>query len=80
MTIHLPDPNICDNILKIFGKKRGFIIPPNYVKQDKFGQYSTYKANRESFWAALLRPEVNNFQRILFLVVMKKIATKRNDL
>lgn len=53
MTIKIPEPNILDKILKLFGKKRGFVIPKDVYQ--KFGPYVYGIAKRESFWKALLR-------------------------
>ena len=53
MTIRLPDPNIFDRLLKLFGKKPGVIIPKG--AHDKFGPYFYAKAYKESFWVSLFR-------------------------
>ena len=53
MTIRIPDPTIGDKILKLLGKKRGIILPPEPYK--KFGPYSYIKAKKENFWKALFR-------------------------
>ena len=53
MTIRIPDPTIGDKILKIFGKKRGIILPVEAY--EKFGTYAYTKAVKENFWKALFR-------------------------
>ena len=55
MTIRLPQRNILDDTLQLFGKKRAVIMPQGMI--DKSGPYSTILARKESFFAALLRPK-----------------------
>ena len=55
MTIHLPEPDFFDRFLKLFGKKRGVKIPTEAY--EKFGPYVYAKAQKESFWSALIRPK-----------------------
>ncbi len=55
MTIKIPEPNICDKILKSIGKKRAVKIPTKVY--EKYGQYAYVVGQRESFWKALIRPK-----------------------
>ena len=55
MTIHLPEPDFLDRFLKLLGKKRGVKIPAETY--EKFGPYVYAKAQKESFWSALIRPK-----------------------
>jgi len=52
MTIRLPKPNIFDELLRLFGKRRAVYIPPNVNKE--FGPYSIIVAKKESFVKALI--------------------------
>jgi hypothetical protein len=48
MTIRIPEPNIFDKAIKLFGKKRGVIVPEQaYIK---FGPHIYTVLKRESFW------------------------------
>jgi len=53
MTLKFPEPNMLDKFLHFIGKRRGVTIPANLYKN--YGQYVYAKANKESFWKALLR-------------------------
>jgi hypothetical protein len=55
MTIKLPQKSILDRFLESIGKKRAVKIPENVY--EKFGPYVYAKAQKESFWRALLRPK-----------------------
>ena len=48
-TCRIPEKSVADHLLKLAGKKRGIIVPPN----DREGYYQLQK---ESFWKALVRP------------------------
>lgn len=52
MTIRLPKPNVFDELLRLFGKRRAVYIPPNVNKE--FGPYSIVVAKKESFIKALI--------------------------
>jgi hypothetical protein len=54
MTLRIPDPNIGDKILRLFGKKRALIIPKVRVERKEIDIYAV--AVKESFWKALFRP------------------------
>lgn len=54
MTIIMPQLSWADKLLRILGKKRGVIIISE--KDNKFGEYSTRIASKESFFKALFRP------------------------
>jgi len=49
MTIKIQQPDVFDNILKMFGKKRAVYVPKNPHK------YGYYVAKRENFFQALFR-------------------------
>jgi hypothetical protein len=53
MTLRIPDPNIGDKILRLFGKKRALIIPKVRVERKEIDIYAV--AVKESFWKALFR-------------------------
>ena len=53
MTIKSPQNNFSDRILNAFGKKRAIKIPEGIY--EKFGPYAHARAQKESFWRALLR-------------------------
>ena len=54
MTIRIPNDNILDKILKLFGKKREFIFPEETDKIYKnYGPYVQIKASKENFFKAL---------------------------
>jgi hypothetical protein len=53
MTIKIPEPNIVDTILKLFGKSRAILIPANVYK--KYGPYVYARGKREGFLRALFR-------------------------
>jgi len=55
MTVRVPSENILDKILKVFGKKRKAIVPEGIdeISTEK-GPYVQIKAERESFFKALL--------------------------
>lgn len=55
MTIKLSESSFGDRILNLIGKKRAIRIPLEVY--DKFGPYVYAKAQKESFWRALIRPE-----------------------
>lgn len=52
MTLRLPRPDLFDDILRLFGKKRAVYIPPNVYKE--FGPYSIIVGKKESFIKALI--------------------------
>jgi hypothetical protein len=54
MTLRIPDPNISDKILRLFGKKRALIIPKFRVERKEIDIYAV--AVKENFWRALFRP------------------------
>jgi len=49
MTIKIQQPDMFDDILKMFGKKRAVYMPENPKK------YGYYQAKRENFFKALFR-------------------------
>lgn len=54
MTIRIPDDNILDKILKLFGKEREIIVPKGAEKIYKeLGPHVQIKAKKESFFKAL---------------------------
>ena len=54
MTIRIPDDNILDKILKLFGKEREIIVPGGAEKIYKeLGPHVQIKAKKESFFKAL---------------------------
>jgi hypothetical protein len=54
MTIRIPDDNILDKILKLFGKEREIIVPEGAEKIYKeLGPHVQIKAKKESFFKAL---------------------------
>lgn len=55
MTVRVPDENILDKILKLFGKEREVVIPEeaDEIYRGK-GPYVQIKGKRESFLKALL--------------------------
>jgi hypothetical protein len=55
MTIQMPESDLPDKILHLFGKRRAVKIPVDIYK--KFGPYVSARAVKESFWRALLRPK-----------------------
>ena len=56
MTIRIPDDNMLDKILKLFGKEREVIIPEGAEKIYKeHGPYVQIKAKKENFFKALFR-------------------------
>jgi len=55
MTIKIPEPNLADKILALFGKKRAIRIPTEIY--DTHGPYAYGMAKRESFISALIRPK-----------------------
>jgi len=59
MTIKIPQENILDKILKIFGKERKIITPSEVDKiYHEFGPYVQIKAKKESFFKALFRRKI----------------------
>jgi hypothetical protein len=60
MTIRIPEDNILDKILKLFGKKREFIVPEEAEKIYKeLGPHVQIKAKKESFFKALFGKSQN---------------------
>ena len=55
MTIKLPRTTFADKLLAMIGKRRAMRIPFEAYK--KLGPYVYAKAERESFWRALIRPK-----------------------
>ena len=56
MTIKVPQKNILDKILALFGKERDIIGPESTGElYEKFGPYVYAKGKRESFWKALFK-------------------------
>ena len=56
MTIRIPDENILDRILSLFGKKRQVIIPEGAEKiYREHGPYVQIKGKKENFFKALFR-------------------------
>ncbi|WP_319408740.1 hypothetical protein [uncultured Desulfosarcina sp.] len=53
MTIRLPQRNILDGILRLFGKRRAIVMPREVIGES--GHYSTIVARKESFFTALFR-------------------------
>ena len=54
MTIRIPNDNILDKILKLFGKEREIIVPEGAEKIYKeYGPYVQIKAKKENFFRAL---------------------------
>jgi hypothetical protein len=53
MTISIQSPNVLDNILNLFGKKRAVFISSISAQN-----YGVYLARRESFLTALLRSKL----------------------
>jgi hypothetical protein len=54
MTIRIPDDNILDKILKLFGKKREIIMPEGAEEiYRKYGPHVQIKAKKENFFKAL---------------------------
>ena len=51
MTVKIPEPNIVDALLKLFGKKRAILIPTSAYKEH--GPYVYARAKREGFLSAL---------------------------
>ena len=56
MTIKIPRSNVFDKFLKVFGKKRGVIVPSDVYK--KHGPFVYVVASKESFWKALFRSKI----------------------
>lgn len=54
MTIKLPKPTFADRLLASIGKKRAVRMP--FEVYEKLGPYVYAKAEKESFWRALVRP------------------------
>ncbi len=56
MTVKVPQRNILDKILAIFGKERDIIGPESTGKlYKKYGPYVYIKGERESFWKVLFK-------------------------
>jgi hypothetical protein len=56
MTVRIPQENILDKILKLFGKERKVIIPEEADKIYKdFGPYVQIKGKRENIFKSLIR-------------------------
>jgi hypothetical protein len=55
MTIRIPEADLFDRILQLFGKRRAMKIPADIYQ--KFGPYVYSRAVKESFWRTLLRPK-----------------------
>lgn len=55
MTIVLPKTTFADRLLASIGKKRAVRIP--FEVYEKLGPYAYAKAEKESFWRALIRPK-----------------------
>ena len=56
MTIQLPPDNIFDSVLKVFGKRRGIIVPLNKTtNQFGFDRHAVIKAKKEGFLKALFK-------------------------
>jgi hypothetical protein len=55
MTIRIPEADLPDKILQLFGKRRAVKIPADIYK--KYGSYVSALVVKESFWRALLRPK-----------------------
>jgi len=56
MTIKVPQRNILDKILAIFGKERDIIGPESADKwYKKYGPYVYIKGKRERFWNVLFK-------------------------
>ena len=53
MTIKLPQKTIADKFLKLFGKKRGIILPAD--ENPSIGHTVHLKARWENFWIVLFR-------------------------
>ena len=58
MTITISKKGFIDRLLALIGKKRAVRIPN--AAYEKYGQYAYVKANKESFWHALIRPKHRN--------------------
>lgn len=55
MTIRMPEADLPDKILQLFGKRRAVKMPDGTYH--KFGPYAYAHAIKEGFWRALLRPK-----------------------
>jgi hypothetical protein len=55
MTIELPKTTFADRLLALIGKRRAVRMP--YEVYGKLGPYVYAKAEKESFWRALVRPK-----------------------
>ena len=56
MTIRIPDDNILDKILKLFGKVREIRVPEGTDKiYKKYGPHVQIKGKKENFFKALFR-------------------------
>ena len=56
MTIQVPSDNILDRILKVFGKRRGIIMPKHLDKTtNQFGHHAIIRTKKENFLKALFR-------------------------
>jgi len=53
MTIRIPKKSFIDRFLVLLGKKRAVRIPS--AVYEKYGPYAYAKAEKESFWNALIR-------------------------
>ncbi len=60
MTIKMPQKNILDKILAIFGKERD-IISPEIIGElyKRFGPYVYIKGKTENFWKVLFKKKPN---------------------
>ena len=55
MTITIPKKGYIDRFLALIGKKRAVRITS--AACEKYGPYAYAKAEKESFWRALIRPK-----------------------
>ena len=55
MTIKLPETTFADRLLASIGRKRAVRLP--FEVYEKLGPYVYAKAEKESFWRALIRPK-----------------------
>ena len=58
MTYKIPKENFADRLLALMGKKRAVRLPVEVYQE--LGPYIYAKAEKESFWRAMLRPKNQN--------------------
>ena len=54
MTVHIPEPNLLDKMLRHYGKSRAVIIPENVHAYH--GKETELRCRKEHIWTSLRRP------------------------